>query len=126
MTLSLVQHFLCATFSNKTSSTYSAISASNLKQSVEVHLKSLASTVNHCLKESIFPDELKQSKVITVYRNLTLYRKRIIDKWVYYRVYQKSLREREREKDRERERERKRETVIYTQIDNFKENKTWK
>ena len=101
MTLSLVQHFLCATFSNKTSSTYSAISASNLKQSIEVNLKYLTSTVNHCLKESTFPDELKQSKVITVYKNLALYRRRIIDKWVYYRAYQKSLRERERGRERE-------------------------
>ena len=89
-------------------------------------MKYLTSTVNHCLKESTFPDELKQSKVITVYKNLALYRRRIIDKWVYYRAYQKSLRERDRDRDRDRERqrqrnrerqrdtERDRERVIYT------------
>ena len=78
-------------------------------------MKYLTSTVNHCLKESTFPDELKQSKVITVYRNLTLYRKK------NYR--QVSLLPRI-SKVFERERERERETVIYTQIDNFMENKT--
>ena len=80
---------------NKTSSTCSAISANNLKQSIEVHLKCLTSTVNHSLKESTFPDELKQCKVIKVYKNLIVYRRRIIEKWVYYHAYQKSLRERE-------------------------------
>ena len=96
---------------------YNAISASNLKQSVEVHLKYLTSTVNHCLKESSFLDELKQSKVITVYRNLTLYRKK------NYR--QVSLLPRiSKVFERERKRERERETVIYTKIDNFTENKT--
>ena len=91
------------------SSTYSAISASNLKQSINVHLKYLTSSVNPSLKESTFPDELKQSKVITVFKNLTLYRRRIRDEWVYYCAYQKSIREIERKRERERERGRKRE-----------------
>ena len=64
----------------KTSSTYSAISASNLKQSIGVDLKYLTSTVNHSLKEATFPDELIQSKVIAAYKKLTLYRRRIRDK----------------------------------------------
>ena len=53
---------------SKKSSTYGAISASILKQTIEVHLKYLTSTVNHSLKESTFPDELKQSEVISVYK----------------------------------------------------------
>ena len=83
-------------------------------------MKYLTNTVNHCLKESTFPDELKQSKVITVYRNLTRYRKK------NYR--QESLLPRiSKVFERVREREKERETVIYTQIDNFMnfmENKT--
>ena len=66
------------------SSTCSAIFASNLKESTEVHLKCLTSTVNHPLKKSTFPDELKQCKVITVSKNLTLYRRKIIDKGFWY------------------------------------------
>ena len=73
-------------------------------------MKYLTSIINHSVKESTFPDELKQSKVITAYKNLTLYRRRIRDELVYYCTYQKSLRERER--------------VIYTQTDNFMEKKT--
>ena len=66
------------------SSTCSAISASNLKESIEVHLKCLTSTVNYSLNKSTFPDELKQCKVITVSKYLTLYRRRIIDKGFWY------------------------------------------
>ena len=55
------------------------ISASILKQTTKVHLKCLTNSINHSLKESTFPDELKQSEVIPVYKNLTLYRRRIID-----------------------------------------------
>ena len=72
------------------------IPASILKQTTKVHLKYLTNTINHSLKESTFPDELKQSEVIPVYKNLTLYRRRIIDQWVYYLTYyltQKFLRE---------------------------------
>ena len=56
----------------------------------------MTSTINHYLKESTFPE---QSKVITAYKNLTLYRRRIRDEWVYYCAYQKSLRERDRERE---------------------------
>ena len=54
------------------------IPASILKQTIEVHLKYLTNTINHSLKESTFPDELEQSEVTPVYKNLTLYRRRII------------------------------------------------
>ena len=53
---------------SKKSSTYGAIPASILKQTIEVHLKYL--TNNNSLKESTFPDELKQSEVIPVYKKL--------------------------------------------------------
>ena len=46
---------------SKIFSTHDAIPASILKQTIEVHLKYLRNTINHFLKESIFPDELKQS-----------------------------------------------------------------
>ena len=59
---------------SKRCSTYGAIPASILKQTLEVHLKYLTNNINHSLKESFFPDELKQSEVIPVYKNLTLYR----------------------------------------------------
>ena len=72
---------------SKKPSTYGAIPTSILKQTIEVHLKYLTNTINNSLKESTFLDELKYIK------NLTLYRRRIIDPWVYYRTYQKSLRE---------------------------------
>ena len=55
---------------SKKSSTYGAIPASILKQTIEVHLKYLTNTINNSLKESTFPDELKQSEVIPVYKKL--------------------------------------------------------
>ena len=55
---------------SKKYSTYGAISASILKQTLEVHMKYLANTINHSLKESTFPDELKQFEVISVYKKL--------------------------------------------------------
>ena len=55
---------------SKKSSTYGAIPASILKQTIEFYLKYLANTINHSLKEYTFPDELKQSDVITVYKKL--------------------------------------------------------
>ena len=42
---------------SKKSCTYGTIPASILKQSMEVHLKYLTSTINHSLKESTFPDK---------------------------------------------------------------------
>ena len=55
---------------SKTSSTYGAIPASILNQAIEVHLKYLTNTINYSLKESTFPDKLKQSQVIPVYKKL--------------------------------------------------------
>ena len=55
---------------SKKSSTYDVIPASILKQTIEVHLKYLTNTINNCFKESTFPDELKQSEVIPVYKKL--------------------------------------------------------
>ena len=55
---------------SKESSTYGAIPASILKQTTGVHLKYLTNTINSFLKESTFPDELKQSEVIPVYKKL--------------------------------------------------------
>ena len=56
--------------SSKKSFPYGAIPASIPKQTIEVHLKYLTNTINNSLKESTFPDELKQSEVIPVYKKL--------------------------------------------------------
>ena len=53
---------------SKKSSTYGAIPASTLKQTIAVHLKYLTNTISHFLKESTFPAKLKQYKVIPVYK----------------------------------------------------------
>ena len=60
---------------SRKSSTYGAIPASILKQTTEVHLKYLTNIINHSLKESTMPDELKQSEVITLYKKLDLLQK---------------------------------------------------
>ena len=54
----------------KKSSMYDVIPASILKQSIEVHLKYVTNTINHSLKDSTCPDELKQSEFILVYKKL--------------------------------------------------------
>ena len=64
---------------SKKCSTYGAIPASILKQTIEVHLKHLTNTINHSLKESTILGELKKYEVIPVYKKLTLYRWRIMD-----------------------------------------------
>ena len=53
---------------SKKSSTYGAIPASILKETIEAHLKYLTNTINNSLKVSTFLDELKQSEVIPVYK----------------------------------------------------------
>ena len=55
---------------SKTSSTYGTMPASILKQTIEVNLKYLTNSINHSLKKSTFPHELKQSDIIPVYKKL--------------------------------------------------------
>ena len=63
---------------SKKCSTYDAIPASIRKQAVEVHLKYLTNIINNSLKESTFPDKLNL-KLYQYIKNLTFYRRRIID-----------------------------------------------
>ena len=91
---------------SKKSSTYGAIPASILKQTIEVHLKYLTNTINHSLKEFTFPDELKQSKVITVYKKLDLLQRDNSRPVTLLPHISKVF-----------------ETVIYKQINSFMENK---
>ena len=44
---------------SKESSAYGAISANILRQSTKIHWEYLTNTINHSLKESTFPGELK-------------------------------------------------------------------
>ena len=54
----------------KKSSTYGSIPASILKQCVDAYLPYLTGSVNYSLRESTFPEELKHSQVIPVYKKL--------------------------------------------------------
>ena len=51
-------------------STYSSIPASILKQCVDAYLPYLTDSINYSLRESTFPEELKHSEVIPVYKKL--------------------------------------------------------
>ena len=51
-------------------STYSSIPASILKQCVDAYLPYLTDSINYSLRESTFPEELKHSEVILVYKKL--------------------------------------------------------
>ena len=53
-------------------STYSSIPASILKQRVDAYLPYLTDSINYSLRESTFPEELKHSEVIPVYKKLVL------------------------------------------------------
>ena len=55
-------------FNSKKSSTYGAIPAKILKQTIEIYLEYLTNTINHPLNEFTFPDILKQSEVIPVHK----------------------------------------------------------
>ena len=55
---------------SKKSSTHGAIPANIIKQTMDVHLKDVTKTINHSLKEYTFPDELKKSEVIPVYKKV--------------------------------------------------------
>ena len=51
-------------------STYGSIPASILKQCVDAYLSYLTDSFNYSLRESTFPEELKHSEVIPVYKEL--------------------------------------------------------
>ena len=54
----------------KKSSTYGSIPASILEQCVDTYLPYLTDSINYSLRESTFPEELKHSEVILVYKKL--------------------------------------------------------
>ena len=91
---------------SKKSSAYGVIPASILKQTIEVHLKYLTNTISHYLKESNFPDELKQAEVIPVYKKLDPLQKENYRPVSLLPHISKVF-----------------ERVIYKQINNFMENK---
>ena len=91
---------------SKKPSTYGAIPASILKQTIEVHLKYLTKTINNFLKESFIPDELKQSQVIPVYKKLDPLQKENYRPVSLLQHISKAF-----------------ERVIYNQINSFMENK---
>ena len=51
-------------------STSGTIPVTILKQTIEVHLQHLTNAINHSLQTNCFPDKLKQSEVIPVYKML--------------------------------------------------------
>ena len=55
---------------NKISSSSKAILSTILKQSVHIYLTLLTNSINHSLVANKFPDELKQSEVIPLYKKL--------------------------------------------------------
>ena len=54
---------------NKISSSSKAILSTILKQSVHIYLTFLTNCINHSFVANKFPDELKQSEVIPLYKN---------------------------------------------------------
>ena len=56
----------------KKSSTYGSIPATILKQCVNAYLPHLTNSINHSIQHSSFPQELKLSEVIPVYKKLDL------------------------------------------------------
>ena len=54
----------------KKSSTSGTIPVTILKQTIDVHLQHLTNAINYTLQTNCFPDKLKQSKVIPVYKKL--------------------------------------------------------
>ena len=51
-------------------STYGSIAASILKQCVNAYLPYLTVTINYSLRENIYPEELKRSELIPLYKKL--------------------------------------------------------
>ena len=60
---------------NKKSSTYGSIPATILKQCVNGYLPHLTNSINNSIQHSSFPQELKLSEVIPVYKKLNLLQK---------------------------------------------------
>ena len=54
----------------KKSSTYGSIPASMIEQCVDAYLPYLTDSISYSLSESTFPEELKHSEVIPVYKKL--------------------------------------------------------
>ena len=54
----------------KRSSTYGSIPPSILKQCVDAYLPYLTDSINYSLRESTFPEELKHSEMISIYKKL--------------------------------------------------------
>ena len=59
----------------KKSSTYASVPATILKQCVNAYLLHLTNSINYSIQHSSFPQELKLSKVIQVYKKLDLLQK---------------------------------------------------
>ena len=55
---------------NKKSSTYGSIPTTTLNQCVNAYLPHLTNSINYSIQHSNFPQELKLSEVIPVYKNL--------------------------------------------------------
>ena len=90
-------------------STYGAIRASNLKQSVKFHLKYLTNIINDSLKESTFHDKLKQSEVTPVYKTFDPIQKKNYRPVSLLRYVRKVF-----------------ERIIYKQVNSFMEKKVSK
>ena len=54
----------------KKSPTSGTIPVAILKQTIDVHLQHLTNAINHTLQTNCFPDKLKQSEVIPIYKKL--------------------------------------------------------
>ena len=54
----------------KKSSTSGTILVTILKQTIDVHLQNLTNAKNHTLQTNCFPDKLKQSELVPVYKKL--------------------------------------------------------
>ena len=77
----------------KKSSTYGSIPATILKQCVNAYLPHLTNSINYSIRHSSFPQELKLSEVIPVYKKLDPLQKENFRLQVSYRTCQRFLRE---------------------------------
>ena len=77
----------------KKSPRYGSIPTSILKQSVDAYLPYVTDSINYSSRESTFPEELKHSEVIPLYKKYYPLKKRITDQLASYLMYQRFLRE---------------------------------